>query len=329
MKQTLTISIASLSLAITLASHAQASEPEFPMPKLTLFSSLGAVAVEDKDFDPEAFELELGIKGLVKLDTFKMIYMINADISDAINSKDTGGTEGEADIHIKDAKVIIPTAYGTFVIAPRTASGQLRDLYSNINIFEYNETHSGSVAPSGMPIFNQAAEAQDVIAYITPAFNNIKVTFSSISIPEANGVDSDVLAARALYDDKKLNIGFGVVQANQALGGSNEDYTRYALTAGYDFDHISIGATYESNQDTFGSAGDFDAYGVVGRYHLDAGLSLAAGYVNKDSDINTNDNNGVVLQVKKSFSQHVSAWVEAADYDTSPDNIAAGINIQF
>ncbi|RTE65893.1 porin [Amphritea opalescens] len=322
--------LTTLSLAIAFSNIAHATESEFPMPKFTMFSSLGAVSIEDKDFDPEAFELELGLKGLVKIDNFKMVYILNADVSDAINSKDTGGNDGEADIHIIDAKVVLPTQYGTFAIAPRTASGQLRDLYSNINIFEYNETHSGSAAPTGMSMFNQAPEAQDVLAYITPAFNNIKVTVASISIPEDNGVDSDVIALRALYDDKKLNIGFGVAQADQALGGTaTKDYKRYAITAGYKFDHLNIGATYEINKDTFGSAGDFDSYGITGRYYLDNNWSMAAGYYNKDSDIDANDNNGVVIQLKKELSQHVAAWLEAADYDVTPDNVAAGINIKF
>lgn len=330
MKSCFTTSLATLSLAVIVANTAHASEPEFPMPKFTMFSSLGAASVEGKDFDPEAFELELGIKGLVKLDTFKLVYILNADVSDAINSKDTGGADGEADIHVKDAKVVLPTKYGTFVIAPRTASGQLRDLYSNINIFEYNETHSGSVTPSGMAIFNQSSEAQDTLVYITPAFNHTKVTFASISIPEDNGVDSDVFAVRALYDDKTFNIGIGAVQADKALAGTaTENYSRYAMTAGYQFEQFSLGATYEINQETFGPNGDFDAYGVAGRYQLGKGLSLAAGYYDKDSDIDANDNNGVVVQLKKDFSKNVAAWVEAADYDNTADNVAAGINITF
>lgn len=329
MKRPLIATLATLSLAVTVANTAQAAQPEFKMPKLTMFSSIGAVSVEDKDFDPEAFELEIGVKGLVKLDEFKMAYSLIADVSDAINSKDTGGTDGEADIHISTALVAFPTQYGTFVAAPRVPSGQLRDLYGNVNIFEYNEAHSGVTSTSGMSIFNQASEGQDVIAYVTPAFNNIKVTVASISLSESNGIDTDVFAVRALYNDKKLNIGLGLVQPNKGLAGADTDYKRYAFTAGYNFDSFSIGTTYEMNKDTFGPNGDFNSYGVVGRYHADNGLSLAAGYYKKDSDIDTNDNNGVVVQVKKDFSKNVAFWVEAADYDTTPDNLAAGVNLKF
>ncbi|SEG66761.1 porin [Marinobacterium lutimaris] len=324
------LTLSALFTAVLGANAANAAKPEIPLPEFTMFTSLGVLNVEDKDYDPEAFEAEFGLKGLVKLDEFKMLYVLNVDVSDAINSEDTGGSAGESDIHVKDAKVIFPTQYGTFVLAPRGASGQLRDLYSNINIFEYNETHSGKVTPTGMAgIFGQADEGQDILAYVTPAFYNIKFTASALSVREANDNEIDVKSFRLIYDDGALHLGAGLVIADEAMAGADDDYKRAAFSAGYRFSNLDLGATYEINTDTFGPAGDYDSYGLTGRYHFSNGYSAALGYFNKDSDVDANDNDGVVVQVKKTFNANVAAWAEAGSYDITPDNFAVGVNIKF
>ncbi|WP_027854872.1 porin [Marinobacterium litorale] len=322
--------LTTLGVAVAAANSAQASELEFEKPNFTMFASLGVLDREDADYDPEVFELELGLKGLVKLDEFKMVYSLAADVADAANSKDTGGADGESDIHIRDAKVVFPTRYGAFVLAPRTPSGQLRELYSNVDLFEYNETHSGAVSPTGMKgIFGQGDEGQDVVAYVTPTFNNIKATMAMLSINETNGNDIDVKAFRVVYDDKKLNLGAGIVVADQSLAGADDDYKRMAFTAGYSFERFDIGATYEINEDTFGPNGDYDSYGVTGRYHFGNGYSVAAGYYEKDSDVDANDNDGMVFQAKKAFSKNIVAWAETGQYDKTADNVAVGVNIKF
>lgn len=312
--------------------YAQAVKPEFDTPKLTLFSSLGVLDAENTDYDPEAFEMEVGLNGLVKLDEFKMRYILVADVADAINSRDTNGkgSDGEADIHIKEAKVVFPTRYGVFVLAPRSASGQFRDLYNNINIFEYNETHSGAVTPTGMSgMFGQGDEGQDVVAYVTPAFHNIRATLATLSVDEANDNDIDATSFRVLYDDKKLSLGAGIVVVDKSNAGADKDYKRVAFTAGYRFADFDLGTTYESNQDTFGPAGDYDSFGVTGRYRLSGGMSIAAGYFDKDSEVDANDNDGMVFQLKKEFNDNIAAWAETGRYDNSADNVAIGVNIRY
>lgn len=308
---------------------ATASDLQIQAPKFTLFTSLGALKVQHKDFDPEAFDAEVGVKGKIHVDQFKMFYQLAADVSDAINSKDTGGPDGKADIHVREAKVVFPTAYGAFVLAPRGTSGQYRDLYHNINIFEYNKTHNGKVNPTGNSFFGQGDEGQDVVAYGSPAFHGVRVKGAILSVKENNHNNVDVKSFRVVYEKGHLNMGAGIVVVDKSMAGATQDYKRMAATAGYTFDRLDLGATYEHNKDTFGPAGDYDSYGITGRYHLGDGYSASLGYFNKNSKNDLNDDSGVVLQLKRKIGKHVALWAETGQYDKADSNIALGVNIKY
>ncbi len=329
MTKTTPLAVFASALTLALYGTAQAAPAvDAPMPDFTLFASMGVLDVEDKDFDPEAFELEFGVNGLIKADSFKMRYQFVADVADAVNSRDTGGTEGEDDIHVKEAKLIFPTAYGAFVLAPRSSSGVHRDMYKNIDLFEYNETHNGGVAPTGSPLFGQAAEGQDVLAYKTPTWNNLYAVVSTLSLSESNDEDLDVKTARLIYDDKTFRFGISQVLVEQKVANKDEDYVRTALTAGYNAGALHLGATYEINEDTF-NGNDFDTYGVAARYAFSEGLSTSVAYFDKDADIDTADDSGVVLQIKKQVHPNIALWAETGQYDTQTDNIALGVNLKF
>ncbi|GAA0691450.1 hypothetical protein GCM10009104_17940 [Marinobacterium maritimum] len=316
-------------LTLALAGNLQAAPAiDAPMPDFTLFASMGVLDVEDRDFDPEAFELEFGVNGLIKADSFKMRYQFVAEVADAVNSRDTGGTEGEDDIHVKEAKLIFPTAYGAFVLGPRSSSGVYGDMYKNIDLFEYNETHNGKVAVSGSPLFGQAAEGQDVLAYKTPTWNNLYAVVSTLSLSESNDEDLDVKTARLIYDDKTFRFGISRVLVEQKVANKEEDYVRTALTAGYNAGALHLGATYEINEDTF-NGNDFDSYGVAARYAFGKGLSTSIAYFDKDADIDTADDSGVVFQIKKQVHPNVALWAETGQFDTQADNIALGVNLKF
>jgi len=102
----LAMSLSAPFLFAPFASAADDSGVVVNKPNVTFFTSLGALSVEDKDFDPEVFESEVGLKGVVKSDDFTMVYNLTADFSDAINSRDTNGPEAEGDIHVKEANVV-------------------------------------------------------------------------------------------------------------------------------------------------------------------------------------------------------------------------------
>lgn len=312
-----------------MALAADESEVVVNKPNFTFLTSLGVLEVEDKDFDPEAFEAEVGVNGVVKAKEFTMVYNLKADVSDAINSRDTNGTEGEADIHIKEASVVFPTAYGAFVLAPRITSGQNRELYSNVDMFEYNEAHSGGAATTGNTLYGQPSEGDDVMAWSSPKFMGVKLVLATISLNENNGDDIDAKAYRLIYDEGNLNLGAGQVIVSKGMANASKNYIRSALTAGYKFDNLDLGATYEMNTDTFGPAGDYDTLGVAARYYLDNGYSIAAAYYDKNSDVDANDNYGTVLQVKKQVGKNIAFWAETGNYDITSDNVALGVNLSY
>ncbi|SIP93208.1 porin [Marinobacterium stanieri] len=317
-----------LALGIFMASAASANDAlEFSKPDFHMFTSFGALEVENKDFDPEAFELEAGVKGLVSYDSFKMKYEFTVDMAQAANRDDSAADDDE--IRVKEAKAFFPTQYGTLLLAPRTTSGTYRNLYDNINIFEYNETHNGRETSTGNPIFNQADEGQDVIAYITPRWHNTFIVAAILAVQEDNDEDAEVKAIRLVHKGEKLNWGLSHIQVDANMHPvATDDYTRMAFTAGYKFDQLHLGATYEINEDTFNS-NDFDSYGVAARYSFGKGMSAALGYYDKDADIDAADNSGVVFQVKKELSPNIALWAETGQYDNSDDNIALGVNLKF
>jgi len=332
MKYTRNLLAMTLSVPFLMAQSASAaddSEVVVNKPNFTFLTSIGVLSVEDKDFDPEAFEAEVGVNGVVKAKEFTMVYNLKADLSDAINSRDTNGTEGEADIHIKEANVVFPTEYGAFVFAPRITSGQNRELYSNVDLFEYNEAHSGGAATTGNTLFGQPSEGDDVIAWSSPKFMGVKLVLATISLNENNGDDIDAKAYRIIYNAGNLNLGAGQVIVSKGMAGASKNYIRSALTAGYKFDKLDLGATYEMNADTFGTAGDYNTLGVTARYYLNSGYSVAAGFYNKDSDVDANDNDGTVVQIKKQVGKNIAFWAEAANYDITADNVALGVNISY
>lgn len=318
-----------LSTLAAASTHAM----EVSEPKLHLFASAGVLDAESSDFDPEAFEFEVGLSGLVKTDEYKMKYQLVADVSSAINSRDTNGrgSDGNDDIHIKEAKLIFPTEYGVFVLAPRSTSGIWREVYGGINAFEYNEPHSGGVTPTGNPIFGQADEGQDIVAYVTPKLLDKRLHFvaSTLSIVENNDNDVDVLALRAIWKQGPFRFGVSRVEADRSLAGAGDDYVRYATSAAYNFGSTEIAALFEKNEDTFGPAGDFDSYGLVGKHKFNTDWSLALGYFDKDSEVDSNDDSGYVTTVRRHISDRVSLWAEVGRWDKADDNIALGVNFKY
>ncbi|PJE53214.1 porin [Marinomonas sp. BSi20584] len=312
-----------------VASAADNSDVVINEPNFTFFTSFGVLNVEKKDFDPEAFETEVGINGTVKSNDFNVIYNLKVDLSNAINSRDTGGTDGEADIHVKEASMIFPTSYGTLILAPRSTSGQYRDLYSNVDYFEYNEAHSGKTTPSGNTLFGQASEGSDTVAWSSPKFYGFKFVAAALSVSENNNNDIDVKSFRTIYNEGGFNFGAGLVISSKTLTGATKDYKRSAITAGYKFNKVDLGTTYEVNTDTFGSAGDYNTLGIAARYYIDDSYSVTAAYYKKDSDIDSNDNKGTVFQIKKKIGKSISLWAEAANYDITPDNVALGVNLSY
>lgn len=303
-----------------------------------LFGLMSAGAVEDeKDFESEAFEMELGVKGGYDFDAAKLNYQLILDLSDAINAEED--TDGEDEIHVRRASLALVTGYGVFVIAPRAISGHWRNLYGGLDKFEYNEPHAATPV-SGGGLFEQVDEGQNVLAYVSPNWNGFQAVVASLQVDEDNGKDHDVVGGRLLYWGKNWNVGFGHVEVDKAVGHGlpfevRDDYVRDSIGFAYNFDKVELGATYERNSDQFVGA-DSDVFGLAGKVKLGSGWSLSLGYFDKNYDNDANvfgapliDDNLTVLNIKKQVHEKVSLWAETGQYDEAQDNVAFGVNVTF
>ncbi|WP_268238079.1 porin [Marinobacterium nitratireducens] len=297
-------------------------------PKVFGMISVGAVD-DEKDFEAEAYELEFGIKGVYELEGFKAAYQLLVDVSDAANADED--TDGEDEIHVRQASVAFPTRYGSFVIAPRSVSGQFRNIYGGLRKFEYNEPHANTPAAGGK-IFEQPDEGQNVLAYVSPNWNGFQVVGASLQINEDNGEDHDVISVRALYWGDNWNVGIGRVSVDQEVGppGADHNYNRDSIGFAYNLDKLELGGVYELNSDRFGGD-DSKVLGVAAKYHFSQGWSSSLGYFDKDYDDDDTgtDDSLLVLNLKKQLEKNVSLWAEIGEYDEAEDNIAVGVNIAF
>ena len=286
------------------------------------------VLIDEGDFESEAYELELGLKGLVKLDGYVAAYTIITDISDAINGSNSTDTSGEADIHVREASVVFPSQYGVLVLAPRGISGQYRDLYGPVQQFDYNEAHSQTRVSAGS-LLEQPDEGKNVIAYVSPEKEGLQFIAATLQVSEDNNETFDVIATRLLYAREDWHFGVGRVIVNQAVANANSDYTRDALSISYQDNFLALGAVYEMNKDTFSNS-DSNVLGLTSKFQISDSLSTSLGYFNKDYDLTTTDDESlVVVNVKKSLAENLEIWAETGQYKNGQDNYALGVNLSL
>ncbi len=285
--------------------------------------SLGVQKVDNQvDVDGSVFEASVGVKGMYKVDDFKLIYKLEADLADAGNM-----SNGSDDINVKNAVFVLPTGIGAFVIAPRVQSGQQAELYKMVDIFEYNTADTGT-------LWGQPDSATSVFAYKTPTFANTHVVAAILTLKQ-NGTSSnyndnlvDALALRAIHKSGDLYLGVGNVMVSADQTGASKDYNRTALTAGYTMGNVQLGATLE-HQGDHPSGSDADVLGVAADVQLGGGYSLGIGYTDRDSENDANDDSMLAFIARKQISDNVYAWAEVGSYNESDDNYSAGINVDF
>lgn len=293
-------------------------------PKVFGNLNVGVTKVDSTtDIDGQAFEAALGVKGAFNLDEYKLIYKLEAEFTDAVNN-----ANGESELEIKNAKVIMPSKYGTFVVAARGESVQQLDMYKVIDIFEVNEANTST-------LWGQPDEASSVFAYKSPTFGNTYVstavlTLNSSGTPDINNNDNDVDAfvMRAIYSDKQLYLGVGNVAISSDQTGASETYHRSTFTAGYKFAKADIGLTWE-HQGDHPSGSDSDVIGIATDIQLANDWSLGLGYTDRDSENDAKDDSATMVIVRKHLHKNLYAWAEAANYENSDNNYSVGINVRF
>ncbi|WP_444985620.1 porin [Halomonas mongoliensis] len=291
----------------------------------------GVLDVSDRDLDLWAFKAEAGLGGLYTVnDGLRIRYDLVADFANAINSVDnqtwTPGAhrQDDSEIYIRTARVLLLTDYGAFGLQPRVPSGQWAQIYNNIDTFEYNRLH----AQTGQnAIFGQAEQASDVLSYGSPHFGGFQFIGFGITSNSSSGNDFDIYGARLVYSEGPLEFAIGHLEA-QRPGISN--LGRTVLSAGYDWGMVTLAGVYEHNDDRENSEGpaDFDAWGVNVSANLNDNWSVSLGYAENDKNLDL-DNDALIGIVRHHFNQNVYAFLEAGRYDSTDNNVAAGISVSF
>lgn len=320
MKKTIIASAVTTSALLMSGSVlAEASQP-------TIFGNLNAGVTKvqnETDVDGQAFEASLGVKGQFEKEGFTLLYKLEAEFADAVNND-----AGQNDLEIKNALAVLPTQYGAFVVAPRTESGQQKELYGKVDIFEVNAADNSS------GLWAQPAAATSVFAWVSPKVNNTHVVGAVLTLNSApggdvnnNDQDVDAWAARIIHSNEDFYLGAGVVGVAEKQLPTDQDYYRFAASAGYTFNNVDLGLTWESNKDH--PAGDFDVIGAVADVQLNDTWSVGLGHTKKDADNNSNDNSATLLIVRNQIMDNILAYAEVASFDKSNDNYSVGLSIDF
>lgn len=300
---------------------------EVHQPKFSGNLTAGVLDVESRDADPWAFKAEAGFGGLYKInDGLRVRYDLVADFANAINKvtppKWTPGMQAQepGEIYIRTARVLLLTDYGSIGFQPRVPSGFWRQIYGNIDNFEYNRFHGQTGANA---IFGQAEQGTNLVTYGSPKFANFQLIAAVISPND----DTDVSTARIVYEKDALNFGIGHTQVNRS---GIDDLHRTSFGLGYSFGMIDVGGVYEHNEDkeNKNANSDFDAWGVSVSAKINPSWSGSVAYAENDKN-NSLDNNVVTGIVRHHFNSDVYAFLEAATYDNGFDNVLGGISVGF
>lgn len=327
-----------ISAAVAAASIPVVNAGGHEGPKLTGRLSYGILQAGSRDHDLWAAKADLGVSAVTELDNgMKVKYELIADFAGELNGVDANGetwtsgdsTDQAGDIYVHTARSFLITDYGMLLVAPRTHSGQWYQLYGNVDKFEYNRMHSQTGQGA---IFGQPEQANDVIAYVSPAFGDgFRFIAAALTISDYNEEDLDAIAYRLVYKKDALNAGAGQVIVSDKQTGS-DTLTRTAATAGYDFGMVSLGGTYENI-----SIGDveIDAFAVVAEADVSEKTSVAVGYADKEHSANEAANKtGMMAKIKYQASKSTYMYLEGGQYSGDNDveyvdNYIAGLSVSF
>ncbi|WP_046078973.1 porin [Halomonas sp. HG01] len=325
------LALAPLALFLTMPAQAVADAPHAG-PHFSGTLSGGVLDVDDRDSDLWAFKAEAGVDGLYRVnDDLRIRYELVGDFANAINSVDaqtwTPGAHAqeEGEIYVRTARVFLLTDYGSLGLQPRAPSGFWGQIYRNIDTFEYNRLHKQTGQNA---IFGQSEQGTDVLSYGSPKFHGFRFIAAALTPDNHNGEELDVVTGRLVYDQGPLNAGIGHTRIDTPAG-DGYDLTRTSFGLGYDFGMIRLGGVYEHNDDRADSTNrGFDAWGVNASARFTDAWSASLGYAENDNPGDA-DNSNVTGIVRHHFNDRVYAFLEAASYQNSDDNLATGISVSF
>ncbi len=332
MKKTkLALATTGICLAMFANSAAQAAAP-------TVSGQIGARIIDRNNLDREveAYDMRLGFKGVGKYGNVTALYQLEIDYTGSANDSAVTSDAGD-EIQIRNARLLFPTKYGTFVIAPKSPSSQFSVLYGAVDIFETN----GANADNGTSrIFDQGQTSTHVLAWASPKKAGFKGLLSYLTGADSNGVDADYTTwwldweadKEGALSGLRAAVGQVFIDKKAIHAAATEQAVRTAASIGYKRGSFYVGATHETYDfDGFG-AQDRQNTGIVASYTQN-GYTLGVGQFNRDFDaaaMDTQDNSGTVISIKKQVDKDLMFFLESGDFDLEDQSsVSLGAKLSF
>lgn len=278
----------------------------------------------------EVGRASVGVKGPLEYGNFKALYDVEAEFSD-IAAQETASDNKE--VRLRTAQITIPTKKYGVIAGGRGYSGQRKDLYGHLDIFENTEVYNpdnGNYYQSNN-LTAQTLYVPGFILWKTPTIGHFYAVPGLVSTSDGNGKAIDATSWRIMYDNKGLKAGVGVTKIET---GAN-DYTRTAAAVSYTAERWQAGVTLEDNKDH--PSGNFKVAGVGASYKVTPKVTTNLAYIKKDHKTNdAADNTAVIGNVTyalgNSPKQGKSAklFLEHEEHDIKANTkTTAGISLTF
>ncbi|MDR5861228.1 porin [Halomonas eurihalina] len=291
---------------------------------------------EHHDRSIEAYDVRLGVKGQGKYANITVLYELEAEYTAAVNDSDDNKND-DSELEVRSARLLFPTQYGVFALAPKTPSSQYQTLYGAVDIFETNRAYSDNGVSH---IFDQDQTSSHVIAWRSPRKYGFQGLISYLTGSTDSGTNSDYMTWwiewKAGQDNALSGLRAAIGQVNidsrAVHAHADDDAMRTAATISYTHNGLHLGATYEHSDFQEFANLDRENYGLVASY-THKGYTLGAGYYERrfdDDSMSFQDNSGTVITLQKRFDENLMFFIENGNFDLDEQSsLSIGAKLTF
>jgi hypothetical protein len=329
------------SVVITLLTLFTMSFSVLSAPTLTPYGDIrfGLISEETQDLNSELYYGAFGVRGEHNIEQapIQIFYKLGADYSSTDRQADA---EDNDEFDLRESNLLIKSPYGAVFLGNGTA-GVWTDLYSRVDRFQFNSQErswKNTLGGNHHSFYAQSKYAQNVLAYISPNWNDWQVKAAYLSTAPDNGEDNDITSLRAVYDSGRFAFAVSGLKISEKLSATtNKDYYRYASVISYQWQGFYIAALIEDNQDVFGRQAalnyDHQVYGVTVEYRVNNWiLGLGHQYKNWDGSPTGYDSEALSQAIAHyHFDPHFSVFAEIAMYNENYTDKGnnGGVGVQF
>lgn len=253
-------------------------------------------------FNAEAKQVNLGAKGVYKVDEITTYYNLSAQYSDNFD-----------DIEVRNASLYFNTEYGGIYVG-KGPSGSYANVYGRIDIHANNNND-----PSGKNkmLYEQGKYTDNVLFYVSPEWstNLGKWQFKGgiVTYNEASESSDDALVARLLYSHDNFNAVLNYQRFDENVGpeGTDQVYNRFSFGADYSIGNLKLAATTEVTDNSFnGAENTYIGAAIYSRGKVEFSVS----YQHKTFESDFDDLGLIIASVKYHYGKQLTLYIEAADY---------------